>query len=78
MGFGRSLAQAQAFDDLLLKFERPAVEVVYLKVTTGLLISRLSAEKGESVTATRQRLMLCQAEIDPLLDYYQQARSLEG
>ena len=72
VGFGRSLAQAQAFDDLLLKFERPAVEVVYLKVTTGLLINRLSAEEGESVTAIRQRLTRYQAEIDPLLDYYQQ------
>lgn len=72
VGLGRSLAQAQAFDDLLLKFERPAVEVVYLKVTTGLLISRLSAEEGESVTAIRQRLSRYQAELDPLLDYYQQ------
>lgn len=77
VGFPRSLAQAQAFDDLLLKFERPAVEVVYLKVTTGLLINRLSAEKDESVTAIRQRLMRAQAEIDPLLDYYQQHARLK-
>ena len=72
VGFPRSPPQAQAFDDLLLKFERPAVEVVYLKATTGLLINRLSAENSESVTAIRQRLTRCQAEIDPLLDYYQQ------
>ena len=48
------------------------MEVVYLKATTGLLINRLSAENSESVTAIRQRLTRCQAEIDPLLDYYQQ------
>ncbi len=77
VGFPRSLAQAQAFDDLLLKFERPAGEVVYLKVTTGLLINRLSAENSESVTAIRQRLTRYQAEIDPLLDYYQQHARLK-
>ncbi len=78
MGFPRSLAQAEAFDALLLKFERPVVEVAYFKVMTGVLINRLMAEEGagESVAAIRERLKRCQAEVDPLIEYYRQQSRL--
>lgn len=73
--FPRTLAQAQAFDELLVKFERPAVEIAYFKVTAGLLISRLAAADSD-LTAIRQRLAQYEEESAPLLEYYQQSSRL--
>lgn len=76
-GFPRSLAQAEAFDELLLKFERPAVEAAYFKVMPGVLINRLTEEgTGESITTIREKLKRFQADVDPLLEHYKQQSRL--
>lgn len=74
--FPRTLAQAQAFDDWWAKFGKPPATVVYLKAMTGLLINRLTAESREPAPALRRRLERHQADIAPVLDYYQQRSQL--
>ena len=77
-GFPRTLAQAQAFDDLSLAFGQPVATVIYLKAMTGLLINRLWTEKGDESTAMiRHRLARHQEEIAPLIEYYQQRSQLK-
>lgn len=73
-GFPRTLGQAEAFETLLTKFERPAVEVAYIKAMTGLLINRLveQAGPGSNINAIRGRLTEYKAQTVPLVDYYQQ------
>ncbi|MGC1306515.1 MAG: nucleoside monophosphate kinase [Phormidesmis sp.] len=77
-GFPRTVAQAEAFDELLLKFEQPAANAAYLKATTGILINRLLAEKGpeDTVNTVRGRLTRYQEEINPVIEYYQQRSRL--
>jgi len=73
-GFPRTMGQAEAFDALLTKFERPAAEVAYIKAMTGLLINRLVEQAGTSgnISAIRSRLTNYKAQTVPLVDYYQQ------
>ncbi len=75
-GFPRSSAQAEAFDALVKSFELPMVEVAYIKALTGLLINRLVAQDGGSVSGLRDRLKRCQEEIDPVIAYYQERSRL--
>ena len=75
-GFPRSLAQAAAFDALVKSFELPMVEGAYIKALTGLLINRLVAQEGGSVSGIRDRLKRAQEEIDPVVEYYQQQSRL--
>lgn len=77
-GFPRTLAQAQALDELLTKVGLPAPTVVHLQAVTGLLINQLWKEKGpdESISKIRQRLAHHEAELAPPLDYYQSRSQL--
>ena len=77
-GFPRTLAQAEAFDEWLVKVGHPAAQVAYLKSLTGLLIKRLVAEYGqtEPISAMRQRLNLYKEKTAPLIEYYQQRDQL--
>lgn len=77
-GFPRTLAQAKAFDEWLLKVGHPAAQVAYLKSLTGLLIKQLMAQPGqtEPISAMRQRLNLYKEETAPLIEYYQQRDQL--
>ncbi|WP_008310460.1 nucleoside monophosphate kinase [Leptolyngbya sp. PCC 6406] len=77
-GFPRTLTQAQAFDEWCLAMGQSAVTVVYLKAMTGLLINRLSTEKGqaESLSSIRNRLALHEEETAPLLAYYREQSKL--
>lgn len=72
--FPRSLTQAEAFDELLLKFERDKAEVAYIKAMTGLLINRITEAEGpgSNVNDIRSRLTDYKSQAAPLVDYYQQ------
>lgn len=72
-GFPQSLAQARAFDELLLKFERPKVGAAYIQAMTGLLINRLTEAEGpgSNVSELRTRLTDYKSQTVPLVDYYQ-------
>ena len=78
-GFPRTVAQAQAFDEWWLGLGQAAATAIHLKAKTGMLIHRLSSEPGqdETISAIRQRLEHHEAEIAPLLEYYQQRSQLE-
>lgn len=77
-GFPRTLAQAQGFNQWWSGFGQPAATVVYLKAMTGLLINRLSTEAGpdQPISTIRQRLERHQAELEPVLEHYQQQGQL--
>ncbi|MEM8614177.1 MAG: nucleoside monophosphate kinase, partial [Cyanobacteria bacterium P01_H01_bin.105] len=76
-GFPRTLAQAEALNELLLRVGQPAATVAYLKAMTGLLINRLSAnDEYEPIPSIRRRLAHHQEETGPLLDYYRQQGQL--
>ena len=74
-GFPETLAQAEALDKLLLSFGLPEAGAAYLKASTGILISRLSAadEAGTSVSVLRKQITDYQEKIAPVMAYYQQA-----
>mgnify|MGYP001791604094 FL=1 len=78
-GFPRTLAQAQAFDEWWLTAGQSAATAIHLKAKTGMLIHRLSSQPGqdEPISMIRQRLEHHEAEIVPLLEYYQQRSQLE-
>ena len=77
-GFPRTLAQAQGLEEWLSAVGLPDPTVVYLKGMTGLLINRLTAEKGPgaSISAIRRQIERHQEEAAPLLEYYQQRDQL--
>lgn len=78
-GFPRTVAQAQAFDQWLSAVGLPAATVVYLKAMSGLLLNRLWTERGpeETMPMIRHRLERHEAEVAPLLEYYQQRMQLK-
>lgn len=71
-GFPRTVAQAEALDKFLSAVGQPAALVVHLKAMTGILMNRLSAAKGpaETTPSIRRRLERHEAELAPLLEYY--------
>ena len=78
-GCPRTVSQAQAVDEWCLGLGQAAATAIHLKAKTGMLIHRLSAGpgQGETISTIRQRLEHYEAEIAPLLDYYQQRSQLE-
>ncbi len=74
-GFPKTLAQAKALDELLLSFGLPEATVAYIKASTGILISRLTATDGvsESAGVLRSRITDYKEQIVPVMEYYQQA-----
>lgn len=78
-GFPRTIAQAQGFDDWCSAMGLPAATVVYFKVMTGILMNRLHSQLGqtEPLSAIRRRVEQHQAEVEPLLEYYQQRDQLK-
>jgi len=77
-GFPRTVTQAQGLNEWWAKLGQPAPRVVYLKAMTGILLNRLATAPGQtaSTPALRRRLEQYQAEVDPLLAYYQQRDQL--
>lgn len=77
-GFPCTVAQAQAFDAWWQAVGQSAATVVYLKAITGVLINRLWAERESdaSMPRIRERLERHEAEIAPILAYYQERSQL--
>ena len=73
-GFPRTLPQAQAFDQWWSAVGQPVATVAYLQAMTGILINRLATRpnSAEPMGRIRERLARHEAEVTPLLEYYQQ------
>ena len=71
-GFPRTLAQAEALDDLLAGMRAPLDAVLELAVRRELLVERLLARgRSDDVESTiRQRLAAFELQTLPLLEYY--------
>ncbi|RZM78888.1 nucleoside monophosphate kinase [Leptolyngbya iicbica] len=77
-GFPRSVGQAQGLNTWWTTMGRPLPTVVYLKAMAGILMNRLAAEPGQTATtpALKRCLEQYQAEVAPLVEYYQQQAQL--
>jgi len=73
-GFPTTSAQAEAFDELLSAFGLESAEVAYIKASTGILISRLAKESGESVSMLRGQVTDYKEGIIPVMEYYQRSQ----
>ncbi|MEM6713895.1 MAG: nucleoside monophosphate kinase [Cyanobacteria bacterium P01_C01_bin.147] len=73
-GFPRSVDQAQGLNDWWANMGQSAPIAIYLKARTGILINRLATAPGQTATtpALRRCLERYDAEVMPLVDYYQQ------
>ena len=71
-GFPRTLAQAEALEEMQTKFGLPKASVVYLKAMMGLLVNKIWTANGqqETTNAIRQRLKQHQTDLEPLVEYY--------
>lgn len=71
-GFPRTIAQAEALDEMLKKQDTPLDLVIELRVPEDELFERLAkrARKDDQPEAIRRRLKSYAEETSPLLDYY--------
>ncbi|NEQ42117.1 MAG: adenylate kinase [Leptolyngbya sp. SIOISBB] len=76
--FPRSLSQAQGLSEWWAKLSQSVPTVIYFKAMSGILMNRLAIEPGQTATTPvlRRRLEQYQAEVTPLLEYYQQRDQL--
>lgn len=77
-GFPRSLAQAEALDQMLDDMGRPLQKVIHLKVDDDEIVNRLLARgRADDTEATiRHRLEVFHKQTEPLLDYYDEQGKL--
>ena len=71
-GFPRTIAQAEALDELLESMGRPLQSVVHLDVDKDEILTRLMSRgrADDSEDTIRNRLDVFEAQTSPLLDYY--------
>lgn len=71
-GFPRSLAQAEALDELLDEMGRPLQAVIHLEVDNEEIVQRLLARgrADDNEDTIRNRLQVFQDRTQPLIDYY--------
>ena len=75
-GFPRTMAQAEALDDMLREIERPITVVLQLDVPEEVCVERLSKraqEEGrvdDTPDAIRMRLSLYRRETEPVIEHY--------
>jgi adenylate kinase len=75
-GFPRTMAQAEALDEMLREIERPVTVVLQLDVPEDVCVERLSkrAEKegrvDDTPDAIRTRLALYRRETEPVIEHY--------
>lgn len=71
-GFPRTLAQAQALDELLAIVRQPHPQAIYFEVSPENLVARmLDRGRQDDTDATiRRRLEIYQADTVPLIDFY--------
>ena len=82
-GFPRTLAQAEALDEMLGKLGQPIDVVLFFDVDYGEIMQRLLARKRADDTedTIRKRLEVYEAQTAPLIDYYKakgNLRSVQG
>lgn len=71
-GFPRSLAQAEALDELLDELDRPLQRVIHVKVDNEEIVQRL-LERGredDNEETIRNRLKVFEAQTQPLVAFY--------
>jgi adenylate kinase len=78
-GFPRTIAQAQALDQMLAKRNSPLSVVLQLQVPEEELFQRLEGRKrgDDKPEVIRQRLAAYRQETEPLLEYYGRAELLK-
>lgn len=71
-GFPRTLAQAEALDDLLGQLGQPLDRVLFFDVDYGEIMQRLLARQraDDNEETIRKRLEVYEAQTAPLIDYY--------
>ena len=71
-GFPRTIAQAEALDELLAKMELPLDKVIYLNVDDEEIVKRLLARgrADDTEEVIRNRLKVYREQTAPLVDYY--------
>jgi adenylate kinase len=75
-GFPRTMAQAEALDDMLREIDRPITVVLQLDVPEDVCVERLSKraqEEGridDTPEAIRTRLSLYRRETEPVIEHY--------
>ena len=75
-GFPRTMAQAEALDEMLREIERPITVVLQLDVPEDVCVERLSkraAKEGrvdDTPDAIRTRLALYRRETEPVIEHY--------
>ena len=77
-GFPRTLAQANALDQLLSILRQPHPNVVYFEVSTDRLVDRMLARgrQDDNEDTIRRRLDVYREETAPLIDFYQRRQCL--
>ncbi len=78
-GFPRTLAQANALDQLLQIMRQPYGQVVYFEVSSDVLVKRL-LERGrvdDRQETIDRRLEIYQEQTTPLIDFYQRRHCLK-
>ncbi len=78
-GFPRTLAQAEALDDLLVELNQPYNTVVSLIVPNDFLVERMlgRGRKDDTEEVIRRRLQVYQAQTSPLIEYYRDRNMLQ-
>lgn len=73
-GFPRSLAQAEALDELLSEMERPIQAVIHLEVDNEEIVQRLldRGRADDNEDTIRNRLKVFQDQTQPLIEYYRE------
>jgi len=71
-GFPRTIAQAEALDELLAEMELPLDKVIYLNVDDEEIVKRLLARgrADDTEEVIRNRLKVYREQTAPLVDYY--------
>lgn len=71
-GFPRSLAQAEALDELLNTLDRPLQGVIHIKVDNEEIVQRLMARgrADDNEDTIRNRLKVFEEQTQPLVAYY--------
>lgn len=82
-GFPRSVPQAEALDEMLVRLDAPLDCVVALEVERGELVKRLlgRGRSDDTPETVDNRLRVYQEQTAPLLDYYRERdllRSVDG
>lgn len=77
-GFPRSLAQAKALDELLVRLDRPLDRVVHVQVDDEEIVKRLLARgrADDTEETIRNRLNVFQQQTQPLVDFYREKELL--